>query len=84
MESHKPVHTDCEITGMETRRMIKQYAIWKPLRFGWIAEGPGWRMLFELYIRHRFGYRINMLTIRYEKQWRQFRTFVSRIANRFR
>lgn len=78
------VHDNWDITGMEARRMLKQYALWKPFRYGWIAEGPGWRKLFELLFRHHFGYWLGYVALRYERQWTWLRTLPARVKRRLR
>ena len=80
----KVVRKDWSMTGMETGRMLKQYLIWKTFQIGWIAEGPGWMKLFELSVRHRIGYWIGYLSLRYERQWSRLRPLPSRIKQRLR
>jgi len=78
----KIVRDNWEISGMEARRMLKQYALWKPFRYGWIAEGPGWRRLFELLIRHHGGYWLSYTALRFERPWTWLRVLPGRIKHR--
>lgn len=80
----KVVREDWIPTGIEPRRQFKQYLVWKTFQIGWIAEGPGWIKLIELSIRHRFGYWIGYLALRYERQWNRLRALPSRMKQRFR
>lgn len=58
-----------EIVGMESGRMIKQFIVWLPFRFGSLAKGPGIGNLCEMMIRHRFGQLIAIITVKHESNW---------------
>jgi len=58
-----------EIVGMESTRLIKQFLIWLPFRFGALAKGPGFVNLCEMMIRHRFGRLLAIVTVKQESNW---------------
>lgn len=78
----KALKDNGEMTGLESARLLRQYALWKPFRFGWIADEPGWGTLMSLWLRHRLGYWSSYMALRYEKPWTRLRSFTARIRNR--